>query len=104
MEVQLNLAHWTVTVLGDDKVGDILNFWIICVLKQLHPCHDRPVSQINLISVKQCSIFLELIRKRLVGKQRFGFAKQLCGLLDLPVKPCAVAGIQIVGSLWFIQA
>ena len=29
MEVQLNLADRTVTVLGDDQVGDVLHLWII---------------------------------------------------------------------------
>lgn len=29
MEVKLNLAYWTITVLGDNKIGNILHFWII---------------------------------------------------------------------------
>ena len=28
MEVELNLADRTVTVLGDDQVGDVLDFWV----------------------------------------------------------------------------
>ena len=29
MEVELNLADRTVTVLGDDQVGDVLDFWVV---------------------------------------------------------------------------
>ena len=29
MEVELNLANRTVTVLGDDEIGDVLDFWIV---------------------------------------------------------------------------
>ena len=29
VEVQLDFADRTVTVLGDDQIGDILDFWIV---------------------------------------------------------------------------
>lgn len=42
VEVELDFANWSVTVLGNDKVGNVRDFWIVrfVVARTIDKCDD----------------------------------------------------------------